>query len=183
IARMLRDPMQAQRALLARIVSRNRDTTFGQRHGFASITGIEDYVQRVPVHEYEALRPYIEAEIERGEAALTREPPECYARTSGTTGRPKDVPMTRAHIAALRRIQQASVAFQHRTCPAAFDGAILAIVSPAVEGAMPNGKPFGSASGMVAGNTPAIVREKFVVPPGVLTIADSRIKYLTILRL
>jgi hypothetical protein len=48
---------------------------------------------------------------------------------------------------------------------------------------MPNGKPYGSASGMVAGNTPAVVLEKFVLPAPVLTISDSRLKYLTILRL
>ena len=48
---------------------------------------------------------------------------------------------------------------------------------------MANGKPYGSASGMVAGHTPALVRDKFVLPPAVLTISDSRLKCLTILRL
>lgn len=183
IAAVAKDPMKAQRALLARIVADNRDTDFGRRHGFASISSVEDYVQRVPVHEYEALRPYIEAEIERNERALTAEPPQRYARTSGTTGRPKDVPLTGGHLAHLRRIHEASVAFQHRTCPAAFEGGIMAIVSPAMEGALANGKPYGSASGMVAGNTPSLVLQKFVVPAAVLTIAESRVKYLTILRL
>jgi sterol desaturase/sphingolipid hydroxylase (fatty acid hydroxylase superfamily) len=183
IARMTRDPMKVQRALLSRIVHANRRTTFGERHGFREIASIGDYAQRVPVHEYEALRPYIDAEIERGERALTAEPPVCYARTSGTTGRPKDVPLNAAHLAALRRIQATSVAFQYRTCPQAFAGSILAIVSPAVEGVLANGRPYGSASGMVAGNTPALVREKFVLPAAVLTIGDSRLKYLTILRL
>jgi sterol desaturase/sphingolipid hydroxylase (fatty acid hydroxylase superfamily) len=183
VGRLARDPMKAQRAVLARIVETNRDTTFGQRHAFTSITCIEDYMARVPVSDHEALRPYIDAELERGEASLTIENPEQYARTSGTTGRPKDVPLTRSHLRALRRIQAASVAFQYRTCPRAFDGAIVAIVSPAREGTLPNGKPFGSASGMVAGNTPRAVRDKFVVPPAVLTIRESRLKYLAILRL
>ena len=57
------------------------------------------------------------------------------------------------------------------------------IVSPAIEGALANGRSYGSASGIVAGNTPGAVREKFVVPPEVLTISDSRVKYLLILRL
>ena len=57
------------------------------------------------------------------------------------------------------------------------------MVSPAYEGVLSNGKPYGSASGMVARNTPALVREKFVVPAPVLTVADSRVKYLLILRL
>ena len=183
LAALAKDPMSAQRALLARIISENRDTTFGREHGFGSISNVAEYRQHVPVHEYEALRPWIQAEIARGERALTSESPQCYARTSGTTGQPKEVPLTGSHLRALRRIQAASVAFQHRTSPAAFEGGILAIVSPASEGVLPNGKPYGSASGMVAGDTPALVLEKFVVPPAVLTIAESRVKYLTILRL
>ena len=183
IASDLRNPMRAQRAILSRIISENRSTVFGERHGFRTLCSMEDYSERVPVSEYEALRPYIEAEIERGESALTAEPPERYVRTSGTTGRPKDIPLNRGHLAALRRIQATSVAFQHRTYPEAFQGAILAIVSPALEGLMPNAKPFGSASGIVAGNTPRLVQQKFVLPPPVLAIGDSRLKYLTILRL
>ncbi|MGZ5145870.1 MAG: GH3 family domain-containing protein, partial [Burkholderiales bacterium] len=183
IAALSKDPMKVQRAVLARIVSANAGTTFGQRHEFGRISSIGDYMQRVPINEYEALRPYIDAEIERNERGLTAEPPERYARTSGTTGRPKDVPLNPTHLRALRGIQATSVAFQYRSCPEAFEGAILVIVSPPSEGLMPNGKPYGSASGMVAGNTPAVVQEKFVLPAAVLTISDSRLKYLTILRL
>ena len=183
IAVTTRDPMHVQRRLLASILQRNRATAFGRRHGFESITSYEDFAQHVAVADYEALRPFVEAEIERGENALTAEAPEQYARTSGSTGKPKDVPLTNSYLRALRRIQQTSVAAQHRTCPEAFSGGILAIVGPAYEGLLPNGKPFGSASGIVAGSTPALVREKFVIPAPVLTISDSRVKYLLILRL
>jgi sterol desaturase/sphingolipid hydroxylase (fatty acid hydroxylase superfamily) len=183
LAKQLRDPMATQREVLARIVEANRSTDFGRRHGFDTLCGVDDYRRCVPIHDYEALRPYIESHVELGHAALTAETPAQYARTSGTTGRAKDIPITRSHRVALRRIQAASVAYQHRACPEAFEGAILAIVSPAIEGAMANGKPYGSASGMVAGNTPALVLDKFVLPPAVLTIGDSRLKYLTILRL
>ncbi len=183
IAAAARDPMRVQNALLARIVGENKDTAFGRRYGFAEISSYGEFVRRVPVGEYEALRPLVEAEIERGENALTREPPEWYVRTSGTTGKPKDIPLTRSHLNALRRIHQTSVAFQHRVCPEAFSGGIMAIVSPAYEGVLSNGKPFGSASGIVASNTPAAVLEKFVIPAPVFTVSDSRVKYLLILRL
>ncbi|HET9664709.1 MAG TPA: GH3 auxin-responsive promoter family protein, partial [Burkholderiales bacterium] len=183
IARGLRDPMRWQRALLARIVHENRDTTFGRRHGFGRIASYADFAKRVPVCEFEALRPYIEAEIERGERALTVEPPVRYVRTSGTTGKAKDIPLTVSHLKALQRMHRISVACQHRVCPEAFRGSILAIVSPAFEGTLANGRPYGSASGIVAGDTPRAVLEKFVVPAPVLAIADSRVKYLLILRL
>ena len=183
ISRALHQPMTVQLALLRKILRQNRDTTFGREHGFNDIDSYHDYVQHVPVREYESLQRYVDAEIERGEAALTREPPLCYARTSGTTARPKDLPMTPTHLKALRDIHQAAVSMQHRTCPEAFEGGIMAVVSPAAEGRLANGKPFGSASGIVARNTPALVRDKFVVPAEVLTIEDSRVKYLLILRL
>lgn len=183
IARAVRDPMRLQRALLDRIVRENRDTTFGRRHGFDAIRSYEDFAKHVPVSEFEALRPYIEAEIDHGERTLTTAAPARYVRTSGTTGKPKDIPLIASHLKALQRVHRISVAFQHRTCPAAFRGSILVIVSPAFEGKLANGRPYGSASGIVAGNTPPAVLEKFVIPAAVLTIADSRVKYLLILRL
>jgi sterol desaturase/sphingolipid hydroxylase (fatty acid hydroxylase superfamily) len=183
IAAAARDPMRVQRALLARMIRRNRDTAFGREHDFNSIARYEDFCRRVPVRDFEALRPYVEAQLLRGDKALTDEEPERYVRTSGTTGVPKDIPLTREHLEALLVAQRTSVAFQYRTCPGAFAGGIVAIVSPAFEGALVSGKPYGSASGIVAGSTPAAVRAKFVIPAAVLAISDSHLKYLTILRL
>jgi sterol desaturase/sphingolipid hydroxylase (fatty acid hydroxylase superfamily) len=183
VARAARDPMRIQDALLARMLRENRATTFGRQHGFSAMAGYEDYARAVPVREFEALRAFVDAEIERGEAALTREPSLQYMRTSGSTGRPKDIPLTAGHLRALRAIQRRSVAFQYRACPEAFRGSILAIVSPAEEGRLPDGRPYGSASGIVAGGTPRLVTEKVVLPAEVLGITDARVKYLLILRL
>ncbi len=183
LARVSRAPMHAQRRLLLRILAANRHTTFGRQHGFDSISSYGEFASRVPVSTFEQLRPYVAAEIELGEAALTAEMPLCYVRTSGTTDQPKDLPLTASHLKSLRDIQETAIAFQHRQCPEAFSGAMLAIVSPPLEGVLANGRPFGSASGFVAGSTPRIVRNKFVVPPIVLTIKDCQLKYLLILRL
>ena len=183
IAAAARNPMRAQHALLGKILQRNRDTTFGRKHGFERIDSYARFAARVPVHDYEALRPYVDAEIERGEQALTAESPIHYLRTSGTTGKPKDIPLVESHLRQLRHINRLSVSSQHRVCPAAFRGSILVVTSPAFEGRLANGKPYGSASGIVSGSTPPLVRDKFVVPASVLTIHDSRVKYLLILRL
>jgi sterol desaturase/sphingolipid hydroxylase (fatty acid hydroxylase superfamily) len=183
IAAALRDPMRVQRALLVRILKANRDTAFGREHGFGRIGGPAQFARQVPVRDFEELRPWIDAQIERGEPALTAERPLHYVRTSGTTGRAKDVPLTQTHLKALRRAHEAAVAMQFRNCPEAFAGGILAIVSPAFEGSFPDGTRYGSASGIVAGDTPAPVRCKFVAPPEVMAIDDCQVKYLLILRL
>lgn len=182
LARASRDPMRAQRKLLERLVRDNAATRFGRDHGFAQIRDYAGYARAVPVREFEALRPYIEAQM-AGEPALTAEPPLAYLRTSGSTGKPKDLPLTASHLRELRRIQRTSVAMQYRACPQAFSGSILAIVSPVEEGRLPNGKPYGSASGIVAGGTPGFLKAKFVLPRAVSDIGDPTLKYLAILRL
>ena len=183
VVRAARDPMRIQHALLARMLRQNRGTTFGRAHGFSASASYADYARAVPVREFEALRAFINAEIERDEPALTRERSLQYMRTSGSTGQPKDIPLTVSYLRALRAIQRRSVAFQHRACPEAFRGSILAIVSPAEEGRLPNGKSYGAASGIVAASTPRLVREKVVLPPEALAVKDARVKYLLILRL
>lgn len=183
VGALVRDPMRAQQKLLRRILRENRHTAFGRQHAFDCIRRYADFSQRVPVREYEALRPFIAAEIERGENALTAHPPRHYVRTSGTTGLPKDVPLTDSHLRALRQIQRRSILFQHRACPDAFAGGLLGIVGAAAEGVLTNGKPYGSASGIVVNDTPKWMQRQFVVPPEVFGISDSRLKYLLILRL
>jgi len=183
IAAAARDPMRVQRQLLERIVRENRETSFGRQHGFERIDDYRQFIESVPVRQYESLRPFIEAEIEHGDRALTDRPAVRYVRTSGTTARPKDVPLTAAHLRALRWAQRTGIAFQHGICPKAFSGAILAIVSPAREGTLANGKGYGAASGIVAESVPALLRRKFVVPQEVFAVAHSEVKYLLILRL
>jgi sterol desaturase/sphingolipid hydroxylase (fatty acid hydroxylase superfamily) len=183
IARAARDPMRTQNALLAKILRENSNTRFGRQRGFAAIADFAGYRRAVAVMEFEALRPFIDSEIERGESALTREVPLQYLRTSGSTGRPKDIPLTPSYLRALRAIQRRSVGLQYRICPDAFAGSILAVISPAQEGLLTNGKSYGAASGIVAAGTPALVKEKFVLPAEVLEVAEARLKYLLILRL
>ena len=183
ISRAARHPVRRQQAILDGILAANADTTFGRKFGFASLRSYADYARAVPVMEFEALRPFIDSEIGRSEAALTRETPTQYMRTSGSTGTPKDIPLTATHLRELRAIQRTSVAFQYRACPEAFHGSILAIVSAAEEGRLENGKPYGAASGIVAAGTPALVKAKFVLPEEVQGVTDATLKYLLILRL
>ena len=71
-----------------------------------------------------------------------------YARTSGTTGRPKDVPIT---ASGMRRLRDAQRAFASTLYfgSSMFAGKLLGIGSAAVEGHRPSGRPYGSATGMV----------------------------------
>ena len=88
-----RNTEQTQSNLLAEILHENRNTVIGRSFDFSSISSFEEYRRKVPLQNYEQLAPFIDRQI-GGEQALTAAPPLYYARTSGTTGRYKDIPQT-----------------------------------------------------------------------------------------
>jgi hypothetical protein len=94
-------PRKAQMKLLEKIVAGNRKTRFGQEHGFGQIRSHADYMQQVPIQDYETMRHWI-ASQEEGVAALTRKSPVMYALTSGTSAEPKLLPVTRPAMRCFR---------------------------------------------------------------------------------
>ena len=103
--RACRQPRETQNRLLLDLLRRNRQTAFGREHNFAAIAGYDDFAASVPVQTYESLRPYIERQQETGEPALTAAPPALYAQTSGTTGKPKLIPLLDETLADYKRMQ------------------------------------------------------------------------------
>ena len=135
------------------------------------------------MQDYETLRPYIEDQRRTRVAALTAEAPLFYAQTSGTTAKPKFIPITSSML-AIHRDEQALFSYlQYRACPAAFAGKALGIMGAAVEGHLDSGHAVGSVSGHLYRSLPGAVRSRFVVPPEVSEISDYNLKYLVIVRL
>lgn len=183
IERAARRPDATQEEVLRRLLAANRATRFGVEHGFAVIRTQAQLQAHVPVHDYEMLRPYIDEQRRTGAPALTAEAPLFYAQTSGTTGAPKYIPIPPT-VLAMHRDEQAVFSFlQFRACPEAFDGKALGIMGAAVEGRLDSGHTVGSVSGHLYQSLPAMVRNRFVVPPEILSIADYTLKYLAVLHL
>ncbi len=182
-ARACRKPRETQDRLLRDLLRRNRETAFGREHNFAAVAGYDEFAAAVPVQTYESLRPYIERQQETGEPALTAAPPVLYAQTSGTTGKPKLIPLLDETLAAYKRIQATQSYALFRAEPEVFYGRILGIVSPAVEGRLQNGVPYGSASGHVAQTMPRRARRRYVLPQEALAIEDYELKYRAIVAL
>jgi hypothetical protein len=176
-------PDRAQASVLRDILDANRGTQFGVEHGFTDIRSIQQFRQRVPVQDYDKLRPYVERQRRTGVAALTAEAPLFYAQTSGSTGVPKYIPIPPSAVRAHRAEQALFTYLQYRACPEAFSGKALGIMGAAVEGHLDSGHHVGSVSGHLYQSLPSSVRSRFVVPPEVSSIADYDLKYLAILRL
>lgn len=177
------NPGATQEALLDRMVRKGRETRFGKEHDYAEINSYSDFIQRVPVQDYESLRPYIEAQEDGENGALTVESPVMFAVTSGTTGEPKYIPVLVSTLQHYKEGQQLFSLMLYRFCPEAFEGKTFAVASPAVEGSRPSGVPYGSVSGHLYASMPRIVRASYVIPPEVNAIADHALKYRVMLRL
>ena len=173
-------PRAAQLALLRSILKQNKDTDFGKKHSFALIRSYEEFRNNVPVHQYEALRSYIEQQETTKQPCLNAAQPVMYAQTSGSTGKPKHIPILKQTIAQYRRSQHIVAYAEYASIPGVFKGKVLAIVSPAVEGHLASGTPFGSMSGLIYQSMPALIRAKYVVPPNVFETEDYEQKYYLI---
>src|SRR5262249_34607035 len=183
IKRRAVEPDRAQRAVLAALLFENRDTRFGREHGFSNIRDPAEFRKRVPVCDYEQLRPYIDQQRRTGTTALTKEAPLFYAQTSGSSGAPKYIPVTPTMLAFHRREQALFSYLQYRACPDAFDGKAWGIMGASVEGHLDTGHVVGSVSGYLYRSLPRVIQKRFVIPPEVSTITDYDLKYLVILRL
>ena len=181
--RAAQHPLETQTRLLLALLQRNRETRFGKEHAFSTMRSYADFAEAVPVQTYETLRPYIEAQERTGEQALNVSQPVMYARTSGTTGKAKLLPILQETIQQNIRSQATQSYVQFSTDARAYYGHILAIVSPAKEGTLDSGTPYGSTSGFMYKNMPKAAKAKYVLPYQVFGITDYDLKYLLILRL
>ncbi len=175
--RLMHDPAAAQARLLRAILRRNQATTFGREHHFAEIDSPETYAARVPIQTYEDLRPYIERQETQKTPELLAVQPIMYAQTSGTTGKPKYIPILADTVTHYRQSQRIYAQAHHSAIPGLFSGKTLAFVSPAIEGWLPTGTPFGSMSGLIYQSMPWLLRRKYVVPAAVFACADHALKY------
>ena len=177
LVRACADPRTVQDQVLQRIVSHNAGTVFGTEHRFGSIAGFEDYRRAVPVQTYEDLREAIERQEATGEQRLTAEQPVYYNQTSGTVAEPKNIPLTKAGLARIQRLQRlAAYALSRRT--AALGGKVFVVSGAAHEGTMPAGTPYGSASGLLYASQGRLLRRRYVLPASVSDIADYDARYL-----
>ena len=52
-------PLDAQKQVFRELIASARDTAFGRDHDFSGIRTYEDFKSRVPIRDYEELKPYV----------------------------------------------------------------------------------------------------------------------------
>jgi GH3 auxin-responsive promoter len=175
----------AEETLLEKIVRPNAASEIGRLHGFGGIASIEDYRRRVPIRGYEDFRPFIERMVEGEEGVLFTEPIRRFFLTSGSTAKPKYVPVTSSFVRDKSRafgIYWSLVFDQH---PDVSNDKIVTNFSDSGEmGKAPSGLPASSESAYWSQVTAATQRRaKPIIPKIVARIADTEARYYAIARI
>lgn len=167
----------AQEGRLLSILHANRNTAYGRLYGFGKIRSVREFQSRVPIVEYDAIKPYVQRTMQGESGVLTREVPLMFAITSGTTGEPKYIPITPTYLAEYNHAVQVHTWKLVEDYPDIVLGSVLLTSSCDVEGHTEGGIPFGAISGFLARRQPPIVKRWFALPDGVGRIKDLEAKY------
>lgn len=154
------NPLAAQKSVFSQLIMQAKDTAFGKDHAFSEITTYEDFKEKVPIADYEELRPYIDRIVNGEENILWPGKPLYLAKTSGTTSGVKYIPISKEsmpeHIKAARN---ALFCYIHETGKSDFvDGRLIFLQgSPLLD--KNHGINTGRLSGIVANHVPSYLQK------------------------
>ncbi len=174
---------ETQERLLQAMLTENKDTVFGRKHNFAAVRDYREYCRAVPVMTYEDHRPYIEKMCRGKSDILFPGRPLIYNRTSGTTNKPKLIPISPAFFRrGTNRVNKLWLYAAMKDNPGIYNGKCLSYVAPAVEGYTEDGTPFGSVSGLGMKNIPAVLKDTYSAPYAVMEIKNYERKFYALMR-
>ncbi|MAU14710.1 MAG: hypothetical protein CMH46_04130 [Muricauda sp.] len=148
-------PVETQQRVFKSLVAQAKDTIFGKDHQFDSIRSHQDFVEKVPIRDYEELKGYVQQILEGKENVLWPGKPIYFAKTSGTTSGAKYIPITKVSIKnQVEASRNAILNYIHETGNADFvDGKMIFLQgSPILE--EKNGIKLGRLSGISAHYVP-----------------------------
>ncbi len=154
-----REAIADQQEILQAIIKTAAKTEFGKEHAFAEIKNYEDFTRRVPVRDYEALKPYIEKIKEGRHNVLWKGVPIYFAKTSGTTSGAKYIPITKDSISNhINTARNALLCYMAETGKTEFASGKLIFLSGSPELERIGDIPTGRLSGIVNHHVPKYLR-------------------------
>ena len=154
------NPIETQNKVFQELISDAAGTEFGKDHDFVSINNHEDFVKRVPVRDYEALKPYVEKVVAGEKDILWKGKPVYFAKTSGTTSGSKYIPITKesmpSHVEAARN---AILMYIHETGHSKFVNGKMIFLQGSPILKEQNGVQLGRLSGIVAHYVPKYLQK------------------------
>jgi len=90
------NPVDTQKQVFNYLVGSAQFTEYGKQFGFEYINSIREFKERVPINDYDSLKPYIQRILEGQQNVLWGEPVNWFAKSSGTTSdKSKFIPVSK----------------------------------------------------------------------------------------
>src|SRR6056297_3306950 len=89
------NPHDTQQKVFKDLIEKGRTTRFGKDHDFDTINSHEDFINKVPIRDYEELKEYVNLVVAGQENILWPGKPLYFAKTSGTTSGAKYIPISK----------------------------------------------------------------------------------------
>lgn len=156
----INNPVETQNKVFKDLIDSAEDTAFGKDHKFSEIKTYQDFIDQVPIREYEALKPYVER-IKKGEEdVLWPGQPLYFAKTSGTTSGAKFIPLTKESMPDLvAGARNAMLNYIVETGKTDFVDGKMIFLQGSPEMTEVNGIPVGRLSGISAHYVPSYLQK------------------------
>ena len=176
IETFMRYPNEVQEDLLKKLIGFARHTEFGQKYDFSSITTSDEFRNRVPLQDYESLKPYI-FRLKNGEQQLLW-PSEIkwFAKSSGTTSdKSKFIPVSpesleECHYKGGKDLL--CIYFHNNPDTKLFDGKLLSLGGSHQINATDSNSFYGDLSAILIENLPFWI-QLFQTPDRTIALMDE----------
>ncbi|MDT0675861.1 GH3 auxin-responsive promoter family protein [Autumnicola musiva] len=152
---MKENPLKIQERVLRDLLKKGENTAYGKKYLFSSISGLDDFREKVPVVNYSDLTPFIERAVQGEKNVLWPGVIKNFAKSSGTTeSRSKLIPVS---MEGLRNCHYLGgrdmLAIYLRNNP---DSQLLSGKNLSIGGSQ-EGNPYSGKNNFYTGNISAIV--------------------------
>lgn len=183
--RAAQDIRRSQQAALERALQVVAGSDFARRFGLHRVRNMQDLRHALPLLYYEDYRPWIEQVADGHLTALLspRQRLRMFATSSGTTARPKLIPVCDPFTADYRRgwlVFGLKMVLDH---PGTITRAILQCTGRDDVERTRGGTPCGAITGLLARTQPRIVRRFYVGGTDVAAVSPAQARYYTLMRL
>ncbi|MBL0144411.1 MAG: GH3 auxin-responsive promoter family protein [Chitinophagaceae bacterium] len=159
IKRSMEHAVNDQQSIFNHLIKVGTKTEFGKDHVFDTIKTHEDFVKKVPIRDYEQLKPYIEKIKQGKHNVLWKGKPIYFAKTSGTTSGVKYIPITKESIPNhINTARNALLCYMAETGNTKFADGKLIFLSGSPELERVADIPTGRLSGIVNHHVPKYLR-------------------------
>lgn len=151
--------LEDQQKIFQELLKTGQGTVFGTEHRLSTVKTYEEFIQAVPIRDYEQYKPWIE-QIKQGKHNVVwKGQPIYFAKTSGTTSGVKYIPITKESIPNhINSARNALLCYMAESGNTKFADGKMIFLSGSPELERVGGIPTGRLSGIVNHHVPGYLR-------------------------